>query len=140
MQTINALVPELAVRNYRVSRSFYQTVLGFTLVYERADEGFGFFALGASQIMLDQIGLGRNFGDTDGQLGRGVNFQIRIDALNPLLERLNANALMPYLSPETRWYRRDDVELGQYQCVVADPDGYLLRFAQVLGTRPVTAS
>lgn len=139
MQTINALVPELAVRNYRASRNFYLTVLGFTLVYERAEEGFGFLALGASQIMLDQIGLGRDFGDLDGQLGRGVNFQIRIDALDPLLERLKAIDKLPYLVPETRWYRRDDSEIWQYQCVVTDPDGYLLRFAQVLGTRPVTA-
>ena len=39
---------------------------------------------------------------------------------------------------EERWYRREDEELGNRQFVVADPDGYLLRFFTNLGTRPVS--
>jgi hypothetical protein len=36
---------------------------------------------------------------------------------------------------EERWYRRGDTRLGNHQFVVADPDGYLLRFFQDLGER-----
>jgi lactoylglutathione lyase len=44
-----------------------------------------------------------------------------------------AQILLPL---EERWYRRGDVLLGQRQFVVQDPDGYLLRFCQDLGSRP----
>ncbi|HEY0476960.1 MAG TPA: hypothetical protein VGD37_05520 [Kofleriaceae bacterium] len=36
---------------------------------------------------------------------------------------------------EERWYRRNDHEVGNRQFVVADPDGYLLRFFGDLGQR-----
>jgi hypothetical protein len=38
---------------------------------------------------------------------------------------------------EDRWYRRGANEHGNRQFVVADPDGYLLRFFTSLGSRPV---
>jgi hypothetical protein len=37
---------------------------------------------------------------------------------------------------EERWYRAGEIENGQRQFVVADPDGYLLRFFSDLGQRP----
>jgi hypothetical protein len=40
---------------------------------------------------------------------------------------------------EERWYRRDDVLLGNRQFLVQDPDGYLLRFFEDLGERPLQA-
>ncbi|MEY3533635.1 MAG: hypothetical protein RI979_1659, partial [Pseudomonadota bacterium] len=36
----------------------------------------------------------------------------------------------------TEWYRDGDLEHGQTQFLVQDPDGYLLRFMQHLETRP----
>ena len=36
---------------------------------------------------------------------------------------------------EERWYRQVTIERGNRQFVVADPDGYLLRFYQNLGVR-----
>ncbi len=38
------LIPELAVTNCDNSLKFYRDVLGFTVLYERKDEGFAFFA------------------------------------------------------------------------------------------------
>ena len=37
---------------------------------------------------------------------------------------------------EDRWYRADEVELGNKQFWVQDPGGYLFRFFQDLGDRP----
>ena len=34
---------------------------------------------------------------------------------------------------EERWYRAGAGQIGQRQFVVADPDGYLLRFVRLLG-------
>lgn len=43
----------------------------------------------------------------------------------------------PPIPFEDRWYREGDTELGNRQFVVADPDGYLLRFFTDLGQRPL---
>ncbi len=138
-----ALVPEFAVSDWQRSKAFYQR-LGFTLSYERPEEGFAYLTLGTAHLMLDQIGAGRSF--DDGHLpeahpfGRGLNVQIEVDSIAPLLAALEAMAHPLYLPPETRWYRRGDVELGNRQFVVADPDGYLLRLFEDLGERPVGAA
>jgi catechol 2,3-dioxygenase-like lactoylglutathione lyase family enzyme len=138
-----ALIPEFAVRDWQRSRDFYCQMLGFRVLYDRPEEGFAFLALGDAQLMLDQIGLGRTFGNGHAPdvppFGRGLNLQIRVDSIAPLVARLRAANWPLYLEPEDRWYRRARHELGNRQFVVADPDGYLLRFFQDLGQRPAAA-
>jgi catechol 2,3-dioxygenase-like lactoylglutathione lyase family enzyme len=134
--TMNALVPELAVRDAAQSLGFYCGILGFSAVYSRPEEGFAFLTLGEAQLMIDQTGLGRTLAAEDAPLGRGMNLQIRIDALAPLCAAVEGAGVPYRLPPEERWYRREDVELGQRQFVVPDPDGYLLRFFEEIGTRP----
>ena len=133
-----ALVPELSVRDCAASLRFYVDVLGFALRYRRAEEGFAYLALGEAELMLDQIGLGRDFDPTlsAGPLGRGLNLQIGVPTLGPILASLRRHDVALALGPEERWYRRGGEEVGQRQLVVADPDGYLLRFQEPLGTRP----
>jgi hypothetical protein len=46
----------------------------------------------------------------------------------------HAQVLIPL---EERWYRRLQIENGNRQFVVVDPDGYLLRFYTYLGKRNV---
>jgi catechol 2,3-dioxygenase-like lactoylglutathione lyase family enzyme len=135
-----ALIPEFAVRDWRKSRDFYCGLLGFRCLYDRPEEGFAFLALGQAQLMLDQIGQGRTFGNGHAPgvppFGRGLNLQIRVASIDPMLAALEAAGWPLYLAPEDRWYRSDQQELGNRQFVVADPDGYLLRFFKDLGTRP----
>ena len=38
---------------------------------------------------------------------------------------------------EENWYRQDDKLLGNKEFLVQDPDGYLLRFSQDLGEKPI---
>ena len=137
-----ALIPELAVSDWRKSRDFYCDLLGFTIDYDREEDGFAMLALGHARLMIDQIGTGRTF--DDGHLpdrypfGRGVNLQIEVPGVQPILDRL-AQADHPLLLPfEETWYRKGAVELGQRQFAVADPDGYLLRLFESLGERPAT--
>ncbi|WP_444451941.1 bleomycin resistance protein [Rhodobacter capsulatus] len=137
----NALVPEFAVSDWRKSKSFYCDLLGFDCLYERAEEGFCYLRLGGAELMIDQIGLGRSF--DAGHLpntypfGRGVNLQIRVAAVAPLLAALAGAGHSLFLPVEDKWYRVGTEESGQRQFIVADPDGYLLRFCQELGSRPV---
>jgi catechol 2,3-dioxygenase-like lactoylglutathione lyase family enzyme len=140
----SALVPEFAVSDWRRSRRFYCDVLGFECIHERPEEGFCRLRLGEAELMIDQIGAGRTF--DDGHLpdaypfGRGLNVQIRVPSVAPLLAALERIGCPLYLPLEERWYRVGDAETGNRQCGVADPDGYLLRFFEDLGLRSPRAS
>ena len=137
----NTLVPEFSVSNWKPSKRFYCEVLGFECRYKRPEDGFCYLALGDAELMLDQIGEGRTF---DGghlpeayPFGKGLNAQIRVPFIAPLTLAL-ANAKHDlFLLVEEKWYRKQSNELGNRQFVVADPDGYLLRFYEDLGSRPV---
>lgn len=133
----NKLVPELSVTNFKKSLHFYTEILRFSVAYQREEEGFAFLTLGDAQIMIDEIGVGRDWQTADFSypLGRGVNFQIKVDSIDEVLQSLKKNNVPVFLEPEEKWYRKDDVEVGHRQFLVQDPDGYLLRFAQSLGTR-----
>jgi len=135
----NALVPELAVSDWRTSRAFYCDLVGFEVAYERPEEGFSYLVLGDAQLMIDQIGIGRTFGIDEAPLerpfGRGLNLQIRVPDVSAILQRLSAAGVPLYLPLEEKWYRRDDLEVGNRQFVVADLDGYLLRLYEDLGER-----
>lgn len=120
------------------SRAFYEA-LGFETVYDRPEDGFARLRLGEAQIMLDQLGLGRDpeaLSGADRRFGHGVNLQIEVAALAPVLAAVKTLGIAPKFGPETRWYRAGTEEIGQYQVWVADPDGYLLRFYEMLGRRP----
>ncbi|RVK20566.1 VOC family protein [Sinorhizobium meliloti] len=139
----NALVPEFAVSDWQASKEFYCNILGFSCDYERPEEGFCYLSLDGAELMIDQIGTGRTF--ADGHLprsypfGRGLNVQIRVASADALVRALTDRGIALYLPLEERWYRRGDEEVGNRQFVVADPDGYLLRFYEPLGRRPRTA-
>ena len=133
----NSLIPELSISNFEKSIEFYTKILRFTIDYQREEEGFAFLSLGKSQIMIDQIGKGRTW-KTDKfeyPLGRGVNFQIEVSKIEPLLQNLKKNKVKLFLEPEDKWYRKKGKQVGNRQFLVQDPDGYLLRFFEDLGTK-----
>ena len=142
MLNFNAVVPELAVTNWRKSLAFYCDVLGFEMVYSRPEEGFAFLCHGEAQLMIDQIGVGRTFGDAAGliagALGRGINLQMRVASLDPLLDGLRRAGVSLDLDCEDRIYTIAGQDTVQRQFVVADPDGYLLRFCEMVRAIPAT--
>src|SRR5689334_8362413 len=137
--TSNSLVPELSVSSFEKSLDFYTRILGFSAAYDRPEEGFAFLILDGAQIMIDEIGKGRTWktGDFDFPLGRGINLQIEVQNVDPILTDLRQNNVPLFLEPEEKWYRVGDHEVGNKQFLVQDPDGYLLRFTQDLGKRPL---
>jgi catechol 2,3-dioxygenase-like lactoylglutathione lyase family enzyme len=135
--TSNQLVPELSVSNFEKSIAFYVDILGFSVSYQRIEEGFAFLVLGEAQLMIDEIGKGRTWktGELDYPLGRGINFQINVKSIEPLLNNLKQHNIELFLEVEEKWYRKDSVQVGNKQFLVKDPDGYLLRFTEELGLR-----
>lgn len=137
--TDSSITPELDVSNLERSRQFYVATLGFEVLFERPEEKFVYLTLNGAGFMLEQIGAGRSFHSAplEPPFGRGVNFQIRVDDLGKLLGRVRAADVQLVVPVEERWYRRGESERGNRQFVVADPDGYLLRFFEDLGVRPL---
>ena len=133
------LVPELLVRDIEKSLRFWRDVCGFTVVFDRPDEAFAYLDLDGAQIMLDEIGKTRDWvtGSLESPLGRGVNFQIRVPAVEPILAALARAGWPLFMEPEEKWYRTGEVETGVHQFLVQDPDGYLIRFSAYLGQRPI---
>jgi catechol 2,3-dioxygenase-like lactoylglutathione lyase family enzyme len=135
----NPLVPELSVSDFAVSLRFYTVVLGFNIEYQRPEDQFAYLSYQGSQLMIEQAHGVWETGLLEHPYGRGVNFEMGVDQIAPLVEALRADGYPLMVEPQERWYRRDDTVIGQRQFLVMDPDGYLLRFAQSLGTRPVPA-
>ena len=132
------LTPELDVSDLQASLAFYVGVLGFCVRFERPEEAFAYLDRGGISLMLEAAGgPGRRFRSAplEHPYGRGVNFQIEVDDVDELYERVVHSGLTPLIVLEERWYRRDNQESGNRQFVVADPDGYLLRFFSDLGER-----
>lgn len=136
--TAPRLVPELDVEDLDRSLAFYRDIAGFRVAYARPEERFAYLELDGVHLMLEELrGPGRRFSTAamEHPFGRGVNFQIEVDDVDQIHGRVVAAGLGMAIPLEERWYRRDAVELGNRQFVVADPDGYLLRFFSDLGER-----
>ena len=133
------LVPELSVTDYEASRHFWCDLIGFSLRYERPEEGFGYLVLGSAHLMLDQINRGRTWatGALEPPLGRGINFEVQVENLDTALQRIMSAGWPIFVEPEEEWYRAGDIEIGVRQFLVQDPDGYLLRLQQEIGERTV---
>jgi catechol 2,3-dioxygenase-like lactoylglutathione lyase family enzyme len=132
------LVPELDVSDLESSLAFYVGLCGFTLRYDRPEERFAYLDLDGAELMLQAAeGPGRRFrtAPLEHPFGRGVNLQIEVRDAAALHERASGAGHQIVLGLEDRWYRTRDEEAGNRQFVVADPDGYLLRFFEDLGTR-----
>jgi predicted enzyme related to lactoylglutathione lyase len=130
------MVPELTVSSLDVSLQFYCTA-GFAIRFQRSDPPFAYLELGQAQIMLEQEHPnGWNVEPLDRPLGRGINFQIEVPDVQQVLTSLHSLGASPFREIKETWYRVSGVqEEGQREFLIQDPDGYLLRFAQYLGTR-----
>ena len=128
----NALIPELSVKNLGISKSFYIDVLGFVLEYERIENSFAFISYNGAQIMLEQINGNWETGNLVHPFGRGINFQIITDQLDILRERIMNNGYQLFEDTYKASYREHDVIHELKEFLVQDPDGYLLRFSQMM--------
>ncbi|MGJ4943326.1 bleomycin resistance protein [Bradyrhizobium sp. HKCCYLS1011] len=134
------LVPELSVSNLQDSLSFWRDLLGFEVAYDRPAARFAYLVRGRLQVMLCELNGRWETAAMERPFGRGINFQMVVDRIAPILKALE-NANWPlYEQPSETWYRVGDQEYGQREFLVQDPDGYLMRFAERLGVRKPSPS
>ncbi|AVO46056.1 bleomycin resistance protein [Phreatobacter cathodiphilus] len=140
------LVPELVVTDLDRSLAFWLDVMGFRIRYQRPEHRFAYLMRGAAHVMLVERrppdharGETWTGGALEPPFGRGINFQIQVDDVGPALALLAQKNWPLFREPRDAWYRKDDVEVGQREVMFQDPDGYLVRFGQFLGQRPLSA-
>lgn len=132
----NPMVPELSVTDFPISLCFYRDILGFKVRNQRSNPDFAYLEYEQVQIMLEQIhDDGWTTGELDYPLGRGVNFQIELEDISPVLYRLNTANSPLFGEQRETWYDVGETLSGQREFLVQDPDGYLLRFSQYLGEK-----
>jgi lactoylglutathione lyase len=132
------LVPEFVCSNFAESLGFYTGLLGFRVLYSRPEERFAYLERDGAELMLEQsVSKDRLWprAELAYPFGRGINFQIQVADAEGLHAAILAAGVAVYLPLEERWYRRENDEIGVKQFAIQDPDGYLLRFSQVIGER-----
>ena len=137
---MSKLVPELLVSNHAASRDFYVRIIGFSVRYERPDEKFSYLELDGAELMIEQETDFWTTAPREKPYGRGINLQIEVAALDPMLSRLEEAGIALFRPVEEAWYRIGDTYGGNRQFLVQDPDGYLLRMFENLGQRTTPSS
>ncbi|QIH09204.1 MULTISPECIES: VOC family protein [unclassified Pseudomonas] len=142
MFQMNSLVPEMLVADLERSLSFYRDTLGFKVEYQRPEHFFAFLSFNGSQLMLEQDDLEESewrVGPLQAPLGRGMNLSIECPDIHGLANALKQAGVVLRRAIQECWYRQDGLLRGQLNLLVQDPDGYLLRFNEDLGSRSVDA-
>lgn len=133
----NPMVPELSVSNFERSLALYVDVLGFSIRIKRESPDFVYLEQEHVHMMLEQISdEGWSTGELEAPLGRGVNFQIELSDLEPLVKRLQTHKVPLFRELKETWYDIGEKLSGERELLLQDPDGYLLRFTQHLGEKP----
>ena len=132
------LTPELKVVDFNKSLDFYTKIAEFKILYDRPEDEFAMLDKDGVQIMIESLTTKSRtwkVGVLEYPFGRGMNFQIEVSDVQKLYDNCKNNNHPIFVEMEDKWYRKDATEVGNRQFLVQDPDGYLLRFFQDLGSR-----
>lgn len=132
----SALVPELTVTDVEASLAFYRAA-GFAIRYRRSSPAFAHIELGQAQLMLEQDHPGGwKTADLSLPFGRGIDFQIEVYSGATIVNAFAARGIPLFREPAEVWYETSPcTQAGKIEVLAQDPDGYLMRFVEVLGAR-----
>lgn len=132
----NKTIPELDVTNLDNTIKFYK-ICGFKIEYEREESRFVFMSLGEIQFMFCELKDENKWetGKLEYPFGRGINFQLEVDNVGIIYNSLKDSGYKIMIEMSENWYRQDNKLLGNKEFLVQDPDGYLLRFCEDLGSK-----
>lgn len=139
---INALVPELWCSEFEVSLKFYTDILGFDVAQRRGCDPHAYLSLQGAQIMiahwtLDGTWVPWRRQEMNRPYGRGINLQFFVPEVRGLYERVLAAGVKPLVEIYEDEIWKTDCMDRRRQFLISDPDDYVLRFAQSIGTRPL---
>jgi catechol 2,3-dioxygenase-like lactoylglutathione lyase family enzyme len=129
-----ACVPELLVTALPESLRFWVGICGFSVLYERPEEGFAMVTRDGAWIMLDQLSHTRDWvaAPLERPFGRGLNLEFSVPDAGAIHAAVQAAGTPIFLPMEEKRYRIGAGHVRVRQFIAQDPDGYLLRFSQLL--------
>ncbi|SUZ33691.1 hypothetical protein ROE7235_03464 [Roseibaca ekhonensis] len=139
---IDPLVPELWCSDFEASMEFYTATLGFEVVQQRGSDPHAYLAFCGAQIMIAHWELDGNWvpwlpDDMARPFGRGMNLQFMVTDVDALYLRVLSQRVEPLVEIYEDEIWKTNCMDTRRQFLISDPDGYVLRFAQSLRTRPV---
>lgn len=139
---INPLVPELWCSDFETSMRFYVDLLGFDVAQQRRNDRHAYLSLHGAQIMIAHWKLDGNWvpwlpQDMAQPYGRGINLQFMVPDVDRLYETVLLHGKKPLIDIYEDEIWKNNCMDTRRQFLILDPDGYVLRFAQSLNTRPV---
>lgn len=135
-----SMIPELIVLHFETSLDFYIKVAGFHIVYDRPEENFAMLEINGARLMIEEFNPNGRFwlvGEMERPFGRGMHLQIEVEDVDRHYHNFTKIHYPILFAMEEKWYRIGQDEKGHKQFLVQDPDGYLLRFFENIGIRPV---
>ena len=122
------MVPELLVTNYRESLDFYVKFVGFSILFERENPSFAYLDLDGAQLMIEEDhDTAWLVASLENPRGRGINLQIDVPDVNEVQKKLDEAGIVPFRAISETSYETPEGDSRQFELLVQDPDGYLIR-------------
>lgn len=116
------VAPEFFVRDVGAAVRFYVDKLGFVVL--RQEPVFAVVALGDAHVLLAHESIAPDRAELASTTrGAGINVRIMVDNVDAVYERAKANGVRIVHDIADRYY-------GLRDFILADEDGFMLRFAQ----------
>ena len=132
------IIAELFVIDFKKTLHFYIDILGFKIEYQRKNPNFAFLSYEKSQLMIQELISGEKENEKlEYPFGRGINFQIETPSVVKIIKTLKKHKYPIVKDVKDSWYKGNKILYGCREILVKDPDGYLLRFSEDLGEKPI---
>lgn len=134
------LTPELKVLDFKKSLNFYTMLAGFEVLYERPENDFAMLGINGARLMIEGLNdKSRTWfvGRMEKPFGRGMHLQIEVEDVQNTYQNFKDASYPIFFEMEEKWYQTSDREIAHKQFLVQDPDGYLLRFFEEIGSRAI---
>jgi len=137
-QQSGTVVAELWCHDFQESLAFYTETIGFSVGQHKTGSTHAYLVLGQSHIMISNYDYRGTWetGPFEKPLGRGLNFSFFVDDVQSMYDDLKLKKVEPFVDIYTIWYWRPDCMANHKEFAVLDPDGYMLRFSERIGSRP----
>ena len=88
-------------------------------------------------MIEDVISANKQFvtGEIEYPFGRGINIQIQVKSVIPIIKKIKMHEYPIWHDLCVNWYRKDNRLLGNKEFLIKDPDGYLLRIFEDIGSK-----
>lgn len=133
-----SLIAEFMVTDFPRSLAFWTGLLGFTPAFLRPAQNLACLTRPeGAQVMIYQRDGYWETGPMEPPFGRGAVTQIFVADVGAVHATVTSADYPLYVPLREIWRDWGDVQGGQREFLIQDPDGYLIMVAERIGTRPL---